>query len=46
MRRKALIALYFGTLAGAIVTSTFSTLGFVLLAGASLLILTRKELNS
>lgn len=46
MRKRLAWALYLGTLAGALLASAFSGLGYVILAGASLLILTRKEFNA
>ena len=46
MRKRLAWSLYFGTLAGALVASAFSMLGYVILALASLVILTRKEIES
>jgi len=45
MRKRLAWSLYFGTLAGALVASAFSMLGYVILALASMFILTRKEFN-
>lgn len=43
--QRFLTVLWAGTLAGAVICSAFSMLGYVILAGLSILILTRKEFN-